>query len=250
MNTFVLYNASYGGFLFNQEFLLALFQRFPPSSPEGQEFFDEIFYENPSKFSNYTTELFFDDYYFVIHNDDFTEKPKKSSYIKNIKTDKVYYIPNNMSEHRANPNIIKFLFERADKITEEQFNEEYDKVLSGCYDKGKKEHLVSADGIKKFSIHNWKNSDILVSHFLTLGISGPLSNLEIKQVKAGLKWSVCEYDGSETIIVKFDYYKMITELVSELQINKIVPSTECSEMISKLIRGEISVEYLKDFERS
>ena len=248
MNTLVLFNNCYGGLSFNTEFVLALFQRFPPSSPEGQEFFRETEIDCYVKICG--TELFFDDYYFVIEYNNFTEKPTKSSYIKNIKTDKVYYICEHLSEHRANPNIIKFLFERADKITEDKFNEEYDKVIYCCYHECQKEHLISDDGIKKFSIQNWKKSDILVSHFLTLGISGSLSDLKIKQVNAGLTWRVSEYDGVERIIVKFDYYKMISELVRELQINKIVPSTECSEMISKLIRGEMTIDDLKDFERS
>jgi hypothetical protein len=244
--TYVLFNNCFGGFSFNHNFVLDLFKRFLPTTSEGSELFPETnFYKNQTE-----TIPFFDDYHFIVEYDYDGSMYKEFNYIKNMKTNKFYFLQTHMTEHRANPNIIKFLFERADALSEEEFNSEYDKLISKTMFPSEREQIVSPDCSKKFTIHNWKNCDILVSHFLTIGISGSLSNLKIERVKPHLEWSVSEYDGSESIVVKFDYYNMISELVRELQINKINPSSECSEMISKLIRGEMTIDDLKTYESS
>ena len=43
---------------------------------------------------------------------------------------------------------------------------------------------------------------------------------------------------------------MITELVHELQINKVNPSSECSEMLAKVIKGDMTIDDLKNYENS
>ena len=244
--TYVLFNNCFGGFSFNHNFVLDLFKRFLPTTSEGAELFPEI----PFNKNQTVTIPFFDDYHFIVEYEYDGSVYKEFNYIKNIKTNKFYFVQTHMEEHRANPNIIKFLFERADALSEEDFNIQYDKLISKIIFESERKQIVSPDGSKKFTIHNWKNSDILVSYFLTIGISGYCANLKIAKVKPGLEWSVNEYDGSESIVVKFDYYNMISELVRELQINKINPSSECSEMISKLIRGEITIDDLKTYERT
>lgn len=244
MTQYVLYNTCFGGFTFNREFILSLFKRFSPETSEGQELFEEHIISDDNE---YESESFFGDYVFLNYTNDCVKIKQK--YVKNIKTNKCYYISTHMQEHRANPNLIKFLFERADSLTEEEFYREYDILITKLWatDKNK---IVNEDGTKKYTIHNWKESDIIVSHMLTIGISGSLSNLEIQQVKPELTWRITEYDGSETVVAKFDYYKLIQELVNELQINNIIPSTGCSEIITKLINGKMTMKDLREFERS
>jgi len=248
MTTYVLYNNCFGGFSFDHKFIQELFKRFLPTTPEGMELFSEI--SSDEKQNETETIPFFDDYHFIIEYDFDGCILKNLNYIKNIKTNKLYYLTEHMEKHRANPNIIKFLFERADSLSEEDFNSEYDKLILKPMFEPEREQIVSEDGHKKFNIHNWKDSNILLSYFLTLRISGSLADLKIAQVKPHLKWSVSEYDGFESIIVKFNYYNIISELLRELQINKIYPTSECSEMMSKLIRGEMTVDDLKTYERS
>jgi len=245
MTQYVLYNTCFGGFSFNRKFVEKLFQRFPPSSPEGEKLFPES--KSLKCFEKCETTLFFDDYYFLVDND---ICDGVTSYIKNIKTNKIYFLSEHMDKHRANPDIIKFLFERVDMMSEDEFNNEYDKLISRSIVQSKRNEIISKDYTKKFSINNWKESEVLVSHMLTLDISGSCANLHIAQVKPELTWSISEYDGTEAVHVKFDYYKLITELVHELQINKVIPSSECSEMMAKVIKGEMTIDELKDFERS
>jgi hypothetical protein len=236
MTQYVLYNNCFGGFSFNRYFILSLFKHIPSLFTE----------ENTS--DEYTTSPFFGDYVFLHRDNDYPQD--EPSYVKNIKTNKVYYISTHMEEHRANPDIIKFLFERVDRLTEDQFNQEYDKLLKMVLFDFEREQIISKDGTKKFSINNWKDSKLLVSHMLTIGISGVCSDIKVAMVKPGLTWSIREYDGSESVCVKFDYYNLIEELVNELKLNKIEPSTSCSEMVSKVIKGEMTIQDLKDFERS
>ena len=236
MNQYVLYNNCFGGFSFSRDFMLSLFKHNPSLLSEEN---------TPDK---YTTSPFFGDYVFLHRDNDYPRD--EPSYVKNIKTNKVYYISTHREELRANPEVIKFLFERVDNMSEEQFNNEYDKLISNCFLGITKEQIVSKDGTKKFSINNWKDSKLLVSHMLTLGISGFAADIEVAMVKPGLTWSIREYDGSESVCVKFDYYNLIEELVNELQLNKIEPSTSCSELIAKLIRGDTTIDQLKEYERS
>jgi hypothetical protein len=233
----VLYNCCFGGFSFNRKFVEALFQRFPPSSPEGEKLFPES--KSIRDLGTYELQPFFGDYHFLIESESDRYEGYEPCYIKDLKTNKIYYLTEHMTKHRANPDIIKFLFERVDMMSEDEFNKEL-----------KIKEIISKDNTKKFSINNWKESEQLVSHMLTLGISGRCANLHIEQVKPELTWRISEYDGSEAVHVKFDYYTLISELVHELQINKINPSSNCSEMMSKIIKGEMTIQDLKDFERS
>jgi hypothetical protein len=236
MNQYVLYNNCFGGFSFSRDFILSLF-KYNPS------LFSEV--NTPGE---YTTSPFFGDYVFLHIDNDYPQD--EPSYVKNIKTNKIYYISTHREELRANPEVIKFLFECADSMSEEQFNHEYDKLLSKNLFAKDRNELVSKDGTKKFSINNWKNSELLVSHMLTIGISGFAADIKVAMVKPGLTWSIREYDGFESVCVKFDYYKMIQELVNELQLNNIQPSTSCSELVTKLIRGDTTIDQLKEYERS
>lgn len=252
--TYVLYNSCFGGFSFNQNFLLELFKRFPPHTPEGQDFFPDTEQTKSGRFEKCKTEPFFGDYHFLIEEDSYVYKYSDNyepNYIINLKTDKIYFINTHMEKHRANKNLIQFLFERADRLTEDQFNQEYEKLISKTYFEEEKMLIVMPDGVtKKFSIDNWKESKLLVSHMLTRGISGACADLHIAQVKPELTWRIHEYDGSENVIVKFDYYKLIQELVNELQLNNIEPSTSCSPLVARMIRGDMTLDQLKDFERS
>lgn len=256
MNTYVLYNSCYGGFSFNRDFIIALFKRFPPCSPEGNTLFAEIDLDCDDLVRSYELKPFFGDYYFLhdIAEADIakadTYEGYEPSYIENRKTNKVYYIHTQMEKERSNPNIIKFLFERADSMTEEEFNIEYDNILTEWLSDLEREQLLTKNKVKKFSIHNWKDSSILVSHMLVRNISGSYADLQIQQIKPGMSWSISEYDGVESVIIKFDYYKIITELVNELQINQIEPSSTCSELLQSVIRGEITISQLKELEKT
>ena len=151
-HTYVLYNNCFGGFSFKYEFMLELFQRFPPHTPEGQELFEE--YE-PHGCMDKTTEPFFDDYHFMLdtYRDEYENyKPK---HIKNITNNKAYYIDGHIEEHRANPNIIRFLFERAEKLTEEEFNEQYESFLRRETYVQHMDLLIDSDGNKKYNFNNW-----------------------------------------------------------------------------------------------
>jgi len=246
-----LYNSCYGGFSFNRDFVIALFKRFPPCSPEGITLFAEIDLNCDDLARSYEFKPFFGDYYFL-HDiaESYTDEGYEPSYIENCKTNKVYFIQTRIEKERSNPNIIKFLFERADSMTEEEFNIEYDKILTKWLDNSEIEQLLTKNKVKKFSIHNWKDSSILVSHMLVRNISGSFADLQIQQIKPGMSWSISEYDGVESVIIKFDYYKIITELVNELQINQIEPSSTCSDLLKAVIRGEITISQLKELEKT
>lgn len=268
MSTYVLYNDCYGGFGFSQDFLIELFEQFPPHTIEGKKLFKESNCDKLS-FDIANPILFFGDYYFLNYrkrnddeenendnendngNENENENDKKNDIRKppniiNIKTNQIYYLNPYMTHHRANQDIIKFLFERVNKLSEERFNEEYDKILA----KIRFKELVTEDGTKKYGKHNWMESDVLVSYLLTLNISDTFSKLRVEKIKPNLVWKLHEYDGSESIYGQFDYYKMITELIHELQINKVNPSLECSEMLAKVIKGDMTVDDLKNYENS
>jgi hypothetical protein len=285
MTQYVLYNTCFGGFTFNREFVLSLFKRFPPDTPEGQKFFPKIINDSNIGVDDGDGDgvgvgvgdgvgvgvgvgvgdgVGVDDGVGVgvgdgvvgVDDDNFNTMPFYKLYreykprkIINLKTKKCYYLNTHMQEHRANPNLIKFLFERVDSLSEERFNEEYDKLIKKLCARDKNK-IVNEDRTKKYTIHNWKESDIILSHMLTINISGSHCDLQIEQVKPELTWRITDYDGSETVVVKFDYYKLIQELINELQINKITPSTGCSEIIANLINGKITIKDLREFERS
>lgn len=125
-NQFVLYNTCFGGFSFNRNFILELFQRFPPHTPGGQVIL--TFSENCQDLLQCVKTPFFDDYHFLIEDEDDNDNDSKN--IINVKTEKIYLLNRNQNGQRANKDLIAFLFERAEKMTEEVFNSEYDKVLS------------------------------------------------------------------------------------------------------------------------
>jgi hypothetical protein len=243
MTQYVLYNTCYGGFSFNRNFVVSLFKRFPPSTLEGQKLFRETY--EPT---NGTESPFFGTYVFVHQECDYPKN--EARYIKDISTKKIYYIDTYMTKHRANPDIIKFLFERAESMSEEEFNNYYDKLLEKVLFDSERMLLVSENNTKKYTFQNWKDSKLLISHILTIGISDKLSDLQIEQVKPELTWRIHEYDGSESVVVRFDYFKLISELVHELRINKIQPSSDCSDLMAKIIQGNMSIQELKDFEHS
>lgn len=243
-NTCVLYNTQYGRFSFNRQFELELFQRFPPSCRAGQDFFKEI--PIPTNFEECHFTPFFGNYQFIHSPNDYDDE---ASYAIDITTNKVYCLSTDEKEHRANKNLISFLFERAEKLTEKDFNAEYDKCFASLW-KCEQRELTTDDGEHKFSFHNWKESDLLLSHFLTLNICGSLSDLCIEQVKPGLIWSISNYDGCEQVIKQFDYYKLISELVHELQINNVQPSLECSEILTNVICGAMTIDQMKKYEQT
>jgi hypothetical protein len=247
-NQFVLYNTCIGGFSFNRKFILELFQRFPPHTPEGQVIFTERESEDCQHLLQWVRTPFFDDYHFLIEDEDDNEY--ESGNIINVKTEKIYFLNRYQDDQRANKDLIAFLFERAEKMTEEVFNSEYDKVLSKFLFESERDKIVTSDNTKKFTFQNWKESELLLSHMLTYDISDSGSDIQIEQVKPNLSWSIHEYDGAETVIVRFDYYKLITELVNELQINQIEPSSACSELLANVIRGKMTIDQLKEYEKS
>jgi len=224
MTQYVIYNDYYGGFNFNYDFILSLFKRYPPDTPEGAKLF-KIYYDEPTEIK--TTSYFYDDYILLYQNEDI------ASYIKNIKTNKIYIIVTYMQEHRANPDIINFLFERIDEMTDEKFNYAYSMFIQ------KYKHL---DISKTYTKQNWKECELLMRFLLTYDISGPLSELAIIDIKPGYKWHISDYDGIESVIISYDYDILIKELVHELQLNKIKPSSNCSETVAKIIRGEITLD--------
>ena len=232
-----MYNDCFGGFSFNKNFCRELFRQFPPTTTVGKDLFPE------TTLSEYNQQnalhYFFGDYSFV---DD-------THYIYEQSTNKYYYLSRHMDNHRANKHIISFLFDRLDLISEDEFNERYDDILKSSSN-FELEQIVTEDGQKKYTQKNWRDSSVLISQMPTYDIGGSFSAIRIDTVKPELTWRIHEYDGSETVIAKFDYYKIIGELVRELQINKIQPSSDCSDLVAKVIRGEMTMAELKTFENS
>ena len=226
MTQYVMYNMFFGGFSFNYKFLHELFKRFPPTTPEGQKLFSE---SHIDRLENDTESPFFGPYIFIHQEYDYPKNEARC--IKNIETNKYYYLASHNTKHRANPDIIKFLFERVESMSEQEFNKRYDDIIESTHFESQRLSIVSENNTKKYTRQNWKNSEILVSQFLTFDISSPGSKICIAEVKPELTWRIHEYDGAESVIIKFDYYKLIQELVHELQINNIQPSSSCSELM-------------------
>jgi hypothetical protein len=172
--------------------------------------------------------------------------------IIDMDTKKIYEISRYIPDHRENPNIIQFLFERADKLTVDEFNNVYDNILCSYTDKDELNDLLTEDKQKRYTLENWKTSktERFISCLITIGISGRNAELNVALVKSDLTWRISEYDGIEEVVISHNYYKIISSLVRELQMNNIKPSVECPELLSNLITGKITLEEFKKYESS
>jgi hypothetical protein len=102
---YIIYNADYGGYSMNMDFIIELFKRYPSHTKIGKQIFkmtklkeNDINY-NKNSLDNLNMEYFM--HYVITENK-----------IINTKTNEYYYISEHCTELRANQYLVEYIFER------------------------------------------------------------------------------------------------------------------------------------------